>query len=271
MEEARKIPSDLRASVVKILLGAVSLPMTVSLSIMTLLQHLLFLFLLVIAPAWDYYDTRRLKQNPTSPARVRYYATLCAWLWGAALVACLVVGWRSLAMVSPAPQEMSWLLRHIWVRYFVVLVLFVLAAIVAWTYLGVVWMSARKQPRKYATSDLMQKLSYAYLFPATRMERRWWVLVGLTAGICEEFLFRGFLLHYLHSSPWQLDLTLALLVSSFVFGLQHLYQGAKGVIASAVLGALFGLLFLLSGSLLLPILLHAALDLRLLVILRPAE
>ena len=236
-----------------------------------LIQHLLFIFLLVIAPAWDYYDTRRLKRNPTSRAKLRYYATLCAWLWGAAVLACLVVGWRSLAIINPAPEEMGWLLRHIWVRYVILMLLFALAGIVAWTYLGVLWMRARKQPRKYATSDLMQKLSYAYLFPATRVERRWWVLVGLTAGVCEEALFRGFLLHYLHTSPWQLNLTLALLVSALIFGQQHLYQGAKGVIASAVLGALFGLLFLLSGSLLLPMLLHAALDLRLLVILRPVE
>ncbi len=244
--------------------------MTVSLSLTTLLQHLLFIFLLVIAPAWDYYDTRRLKRNPSSEAKTRYYATLCTWLWSAAIVACLVVGWPALAIVSPTPQEMGWLLQHIWVRYLVVVVLFVLAAIVVWTYLAVLLMRVRREPRKYASSDLMQKLSYAYLFPATRAERRWWVLIGLTAGICEEVLFRGFLLHYLHTSPWQLDLTLALLVSSLIFGLQHLYQGAKGVIATTLLGALFGLLFLLSGSLLLPMILHAALDLRLLVILRPA-
>lgn len=240
-----------------------------SLSITTLLQHLLFLFLLIIAPAWDYYDTRRLKQSPTSPARLRYYATVCAWLWGASIIALVIVGWRSLAIISPAPQEMGWLFSHIWVRYIIAVILFTLAGIVAWTYFSVLRMRLRKQPRKYASADLMQKVSYAYLFPATRSERRWWIAVGLTGGICEETLFRGFLLHYLHSSAWQLNLTVALVVSSLIFGLQHLYQGAQGVIVTTVLGMLFGLLFLLSGSLLLPMLLHAALDLRLLVILRP--
>jgi membrane protease YdiL (CAAX protease family) len=165
---------------------------------------------------------------------------------------------------------MGWLFQHIWVRYIIAVVLFTLAAIIAWTYLAVLIKRLKNEPRKYASSNLMQKVSYAYLFPATRAERRWWVLVGLTAGICEEALFRGFLLHYLHTSPWRLNLTLALLLSALIFGLQHLYQGVQGVIVSAVLGALFGLLFLLSGSLLLPMLLHAALDLRLLVILRPA-
>ena len=85
--------------------------MNVSLSLTTILQHLLFLFLLLIAPAWDYYDTRRLKQNPTSPPKIRYYATLCAWLWGASIVACLIVSWHALVIIRPAPEEMGWLLR----------------------------------------------------------------------------------------------------------------------------------------------------------------
>jgi membrane protease YdiL (CAAX protease family) len=138
-------------------------------------------------------------------------------------------------------------------------------------YVRVGWMRLKKQPRKYASSELMQKLSYGYLFPETWTERRWWILVGITAGVCEEVLFRGFVLHYLHSYPWQLNLTLALLLSAIIFGAQHLYQGAKGVASTTVAGVFFGLLFLLSGSLLLPILLHALMDLRLLVILRPPE
>jgi membrane protease YdiL (CAAX protease family) len=96
------------------------------------------------------------------------------------------------------------------------------------------------------------------------------VLVGLTAGVCEEIIFRGFLLFYLHTSPWKLDLTLALLISSVIFGLQHLYQGVNGVMASSVMGLMLGLLFLLTGNLVFPIALHTVMDLRLLVMLRPA-
>lgn len=236
---------------------------------MTMIHHALFLFLLVVAPAWDYYDTRRVKRNPTSPEKIRYYKTLCAWLWAASIVAIVAVGWRPLSTIHPAPQDMGWLLQHIWVRYIVAVVLFAIAGVVVWTYLAVLIKRLRNEPRKYAGADLMQKVSYAYLIPATRAERRWWVLIGLTAGICEEILFRGFLLHYLHAFPWQLDLTLALVASAIIFGLQHLYQGANGVVATALMGALFAVLFVLSRSLLLPMLLHAALDLRVLVILRP--
>ncbi len=56
-----------------------------------------------------------------------------------------------------------------------------------------------------------------------------------------------------------------------IFALAHLYGGIGGVIGSAVAGFIFGLLFILTGSLLLPMILHATLDLRMLVILRPPD
>ena len=52
-----------------------------NLSLATVVQHLLFFFLVVITPIWDYYDTCRLKQNPESGCKLRYYRTLMAWLW----------------------------------------------------------------------------------------------------------------------------------------------------------------------------------------------
>jgi membrane protease YdiL (CAAX protease family) len=75
----------------------------------------------------------------------------------------------------------------------------------------------------------------------------------------------------LHVSPWTLNLTLALVISSLIFGLGHLYGGVGGVVESAITGFLLGLLFMLSGNLLLPIILHALIDLRMLVILRPPD
>jgi membrane protease YdiL (CAAX protease family) len=107
------------------------------------------------------------------------------------------------------------------------------------------------------------------VFPVREIERRWFAFVAITAGVCEEILFRGFLLHYLHASPWTMGLTVALLLSCVIFGLQHLYQGPAGAASTVVIGFLFGLLFLLTGNLLLPIALHAMMDLRVLVLLRP--
>jgi uncharacterized protein len=73
----------------------------------------------------------------------------------------------------------------------------------------------------------------------------------------------------LHVFPWTLNLTLALLISSVIFGFNHVYQGSGGVVGTAIVGFLFGLLFLLTGNLLLPIIFHSVMDLRMLAILRP--
>lgn len=51
--------------------------------------------------------------------------------------------------------------------------------------------------------------------------------------------------------------------------MNHLYQGAGGVAGTAVVGFIFGLLFLLTGSLLYPIVLHAVMDVRMLALVRP--
>ena len=84
-----------------------------------MIQHLLFFFLIVIAPLWDYYDTRRLKRNPSSERKIGYYRTSVAWLWIATVVACLSVGLRPLLTINPAPGEISWLSEHEWVRFLV--------------------------------------------------------------------------------------------------------------------------------------------------------
>jgi len=233
----------------------------------TAIQYLLFFFLLVLAPLWDFYDTRRLKRSPSSAGKLRYYKTLCAWLWIATVVACLGVGWRALFTISPALDEIPWLL-HVWVRYLADIVIAAVVVVVVLLPVAiVVWKKLKKQPRKYSSADALQ--AFSYFFPATRSERRWFAFVCITAGICEETLFRGFLLHYLHVIPWTLNLTLALLISSVIFGLNHLYAGVGGVASNIVFGFLLGLLFLLTGNLLLPIVLHAVMDLRMLVVLRP--
>lgn len=236
-------------------------------SVATLMQHLLFLFLLVVAPVWDLYDTRKLKRNPGSEQKIRYYKTICTWLWIASALAVVAIGFRPLFTISPSPGEISWLLQHSWVRYLIeaLIAIFVIISVVL-PVGTVIWKKLTKRPRKYSSAALK---SFSYFFPATWTERRWWVFLSITAGVCEETLCRGFMLHYLHVFPWTLNLTLALLISSVIFGFNHLYQGAGGVAGTVIVGFLFGLLFLLTGNLLLPIIFHGVTDLRMLAILRP--
>ena len=112
-------------------------------------------------------------------------------------------------------------------------------------------------------------LRFSFFLPLTATERTWWIFVSLTAGITEEILYRGFLIHYFFSAPFHAELAVAVIVSSVIFGAGHLYQGVAGFISSAILGLLFSAIFLMTGNLLLPMVLHALIDLRVLLILRP--
>ncbi len=75
------------------------------------------------------------------------------------------------------------------------------------------------------------------LIPATAREKLWaFFVIAPTAGFCEEFLYRGFLLteftQWFHSVAW------AWAASAVAFGLAHTYQGPSGVARAAALGAL---------------------------------
>lgn len=111
----------------------------------------------------------------------------------------------------------------------------------------------------------------APMLPRTRRGRRAWAGLSVTAGITEEVVYRGLLV-----------LTVALLlpgahpavvvaVGAVVFGVAHLYQGWRGVLTTAVVGAVLTALYLSTSSLLVPIVLHALMDLRALAVRPPSE
>jgi membrane protease YdiL (CAAX protease family) len=56
--------------------------------------------------------------------------------------------------------------------------------------------------------------------------------------------------------------TTLVLVAAACFGLAHFYQGATGMISTAIVGIIFTFFYVESGSLLLPILIHILVDLR---------
>jgi len=107
------------------------------------------------------------------------------------------------------------------------------------------------------------------LLPVSTAERWLFAAVAVGAGVAEEVAFRGFLLFYCAAFLPALGTPVAVLASSAVFGLGHLYQGVRGMVLTTVIGLVLATLYVLSGSLLVPIVVHAALDLRLLVIVTP--
>lgn len=102
---------------------------------------------------------------------------------------------------------------------------------------------------------------FTAVLPVTARERWMWLAVSISAGICEEIVFRGWLLSVLHA-PVGLTGTALIVAASVGFGLAHLYQGPGGVLLTGFAGVLFCALYVASGGLLVPILLHIAVDAR---------
>ncbi len=92
------------------------------------------------------------------------------------------------------------------------------------------------------------ELTIKALLPITLGERVGWILMSISAGICEESCFRGFLLvratKWLGGRWWP-----AVIASSVAFGVGHLYQGTSGSILIAIYGGMFCALRIWRGSL----------------------
>lgn len=118
--------------------------------------------------------------------------------------------------------------------------------------------------RRAKSASVDEKARYAESFgnlvhfiPHTRRELHNFYGISITAGIVEEIVYRGYVLWYLGQV---MPLWAAVVVSSIAFGLGHIYQGPSGAFRAGLVGLAFAVLYVVSGSIWLPILAHALLD-----------
>jgi membrane protease YdiL (CAAX protease family) len=95
------------------------------------------------------------------------------------------------------------------------------------------------------------------VLPADRSDLTGFLAMSVTAGICEELLFRGYL-------PWYLAHWLggwgAQAAALAVFGMAHISLGVAAAVKAFLRGAVFAGLYVWSGSLLPGMLLHTLVD-----------
>jgi uncharacterized protein len=94
----------------------------------------------------------------------------------------------------------------------------------------------------YALSHVLTPASNEMLkrmLPQTWAENGIFLLLALTAGICEEMIFRGYLQHQF--TAW-FGSAAAIILQGVFFGAAHAYQGVTMVIVIAIFGCMFGAL-----------------------------
>lgn len=214
------------------------------------------IYALVIAFAFPFADLakmRKLRQQTSAPARLSVYRFVIVFLWSAAAIALLLASLPSLWMVARSPGDFGWLYAHPWALGLAMLLVALLLILIVAP--GVQCIRNKAVRKKIAPAMQVMR----FMMPVSRVERHWWLLLSVSAGVCEELIYRGFLLEFLRGrldgGP-QLGLTAAWLLSSIAFGTAHLYQGGAGITKATLVGLLLGMLAILTGSLLLPIICH---------------
>lgn len=216
----------------------------------SLIDHLLIFAIAIAFPVYGFAKWKRFKQDvaekkPNAKRNAYLETILLQWLLSAAVLGIWIFKERSFAALG---------LDAVWNQRFILANLFVIAAC---TFLVWQWLQVRKLKGNIPDSLRKQLKSIAEILPDSPSERKLFMVLAVTAGICEEILYRGFLMWYVESYT---GLTLAVVISILVFGLGHAYQGRAGILKTGAMGALLVGIYVVSGSLLGPMILHCVTD-----------
>lgn len=212
------------------------------------IDHSVVALLFLLVP-WlvvvDYRKLIRALQSGENEARILAYRQTVVVQWGFA--ALLVVSWlwagRTLTELG---LGLAWS-AGLWVGLAVTL------AACAFLIYQVPMVREHPEAREAVR---VQIGSLRPLLPHTRREERGFAALSITAGMCEEVVYRGFLMAYFGA----LGVVPAVLLSTLAFGLAHAYMGRVAAMRASLIGLVVAALYWLTGSLWAPMLLHVTAD-----------
>jgi membrane protease YdiL (CAAX protease family) len=212
-------------------------------------------FCAILIVAWPIYAKwvdwpafRRSLDREPHRARLHEFKLSLLQLWIVTVIAAFI--WlhagRSWERIGMRPM-VGW---RLWGSVGLVLAVFALHAYQ-------VWMLDRSAKARTAARESKSIKSVEIILPHNDRELRWFFFLSMTAGFCEEFLFRGYLINALAPLlTWWGAAALALIP----FGLMHGYQGRGGIIKTAIVGAFMTLIVAATRSLIPAMVLHAVID-----------
>jgi membrane protease YdiL (CAAX protease family) len=216
-----------------------------------LAAHVIAAFLVVVAPILGYRQAHRA--GATAPgARLPRYRRLIV---RQVLIAAVILAWVFVGGVPAARLGLGAPFSWWWSLGGVALVM---------GFMG--WSALALRRRAGELRDRLSSRAGALLLPTTNEEVRWFVLVCLCGGTVEELSYRGFLFDYARMWVPSVNPLELVLATSICFGIAHVYQGWRGVLATTAAGVLMGGLYVATGNLLLPAVAHVLGNMRAAVI-----
>jgi membrane protease YdiL (CAAX protease family) len=221
---------------------------------MMLINHILFFIIIIVLPILIFFDIKKIKLINDAKIKETTYYKIFIIYWTITL---------SFLLFSPIPNIFSvkrtFNLNGIWTIAAILIGIYLICT----QLLPVILLTFSSKLRKLTANSFDEK---SHIYPTTSRQRKLFIIVPITVGICEEIIFRGYLYQYFQSTPYGLSSLLSLLLVSILFGLGHYQQGISGIVETLLLGYLLGFLYLVTGNLILPILLHILYDAKILYI-----
>ena len=204
----------------------------------------------------NFYRNLKKQLNIDPKARLLFYRTQVLWEWSWVIVIALIV--------IPIPNPLLWLGLVLPNQVGWIILLALLAGVV----LSIVLL--RRSLRALAAMRRSLESS-SILLPSDSAERKWFAITAITAGICEELLYRGFLMSFLPTifPMFAQQFIIISLISGIINGLSRAYLGMRGMVQTALTGFSFAIVYFLSGSLLPAMLFHVLAELRTLILWEP--
>lgn len=214
---------------------------------------LILIFLGAIVPWRGAVRIRRLLEQPApgTDERLSLYRTTILFQW--LIVA--VVAWRAFSR-NLGFAELGLTVSDPWRTSWIAVVLTALLC-------GNQWASLRRVARFPETQRGLLFTIAEKIAPRTPTEAITFAALACTAGLSEEFLYRGFALtvfaRLIVNSA--LSSSIAAVLSSALFATGHWYQGRKGLITTFVVGMIFSGVRIWTGSLIPTVAAHIGIDL----------
>ena len=209
---------------------------------------LIFIALGVLLPLRGRSRLEKLMTIPQMGRRERLslYASTIGFQW----LAVGVVAWRAWAR-GLTPDELGLVVHGRW--------RILITAIVGAATLGTLqWFNLRRMGRSSEKARKFLEELAQRILPQSRVELLPYLGLAVTAGLCEEFLYRGFAMAALIRAG--LPVWGVVLSSSILFALAHLYQGRGGIVSTLVIGTVFGTARIAYDGLVLVMIWHFAVD-----------
>lgn len=221
---------------------------------LTFVDHLLVFCTTVLLPIHDllFWYPRLARAEPIHMPRARYRAYTESMIveWG---LLAAVLGWWSAKGRSWADLGIA--VPGGWGFWLGVSLAVTVIVLVTRQRLAV----SRDPEPEVREAVLSQLRNLKPLLPHTRRELNRFSMVAITAGVCEEALFRGLVIWYLDAL---IPTVAALFVAAALFGMAHAYQGTRGVLQTGAVGLGLVVLYVITGTLWVPIVVHAFFDLN---------